>query len=235
MERLFFYLMENLSIKQKQELLRRFEEVLTPERRQRFDEVWGHRNSCLRLVLENIYQSLNASAIVRTADALGIHHLHIVEDEHPWTINRKISKGALDWLQLENTKSVENTLLSLKSKGFQIAVTDFTPDSISIYDYNPTSPVAVVMGTELTGISETARKMADVSLVIPMMGFTQSLNVSVAAGIILSQLSPKTRALNDTFPYSEEQRLDAMLHWSKNAIYWSNTIVAQFMSERDKY
>lgn len=235
MERLFFYLMENLSIKQKQELLRRFEEVLTPERRQRFDEVWGHRNSCLRLVLENIYQSLNASAIVRTADALGIHHLHIVEDEHPWTINRKISKGALDWLQLENTKSVENTLLSLKSKGFQIAVTDFTPDSISIYDYNPTSPVAVVMGTELTGISETARKMADVSLVIPMMGFTQSLNVSVAAGIVLSQLSPKTRALNDTFPYSEEQRLDAMLHWSKNAIYWSNTIVAQFMSERDKY
>ncbi len=235
MERLFFYLMENLSIKQKQELLRRFEEVLTPERRQRFDEVWGQRNSCLRLVLENIYQSLNASAIVRTADALGIHHLHIVEDEHPWTINRKISKGALDWLQLENTKSVEDTLLSLKSKGFQIAVTDFTPDSISIYDYNPTSPVAVVMGTELTGISETARKMADVSLVIPMMGFTQSLNVSVAAGIILSQLSPKTRALNDTFPYSEEQRLDAMLHWSKNAIYWSNTIVAQFMSERDKY
>ncbi len=235
MERLFFYLMENLSIKQKQELLRRFEEVLTPERRQRFDEVWGQRNSCLRLVLENIYQSLNASAIVRTADALGIHHLHIVEDEHPWTINRKISKGALDWLQLENTKSVENTLLSLKSKGFQIAVTDFTPDSISIYDYNPTSPVAVVMGTELTGISETARKMADVSLVIPMMGFTQSLNVSVAAGIVLSQLSPKTRALNDTFPYSEEQRLDAMLHWSKNAIYWSNTIVAQFMSERDKY
>ncbi|MEN9395289.1 MAG: hypothetical protein RL362_1510, partial [Bacteroidota bacterium] len=184
---------------------------------------------------ENIYQSLNASAIVRTADALGIHHLHIVEDEHPWTINRKISKGALDWLQLENTKSVENTLLSLKSKGFQIAVTDFTPDSISIYDYNPTSPVAVVMGTELTGISETARKMADVSLVIPMMGFTQSLNVSVAAGIVLSQLSPKTRALNDTFPYSDEQRLDAMLHWSKNAIYWSNTIVAQFMSERDKY
>ncbi|MEN9394350.1 MAG: hypothetical protein RL362_571, partial [Bacteroidota bacterium] len=91
MERLFFYLMENLSIKQKQELLRRFEEVLTPERRQRFDEVWGQRNSCLRLVLENIYQSLNASAIVRTADALGIHHLHIVEDEHPWTINRKIS------------------------------------------------------------------------------------------------------------------------------------------------
>lgn len=227
--------MENLTIKQKQELLCRFEEVLTPERRQRFDEVWGQRNSCLRLVLENIYQSLNASAIVRTADALGIHHLHIVEDENPWTINRKISKGALDWLQLENTKSVENTLLSLKSKGFQIAVTDFTPDSISIYDYNPTSPVAVVMGTELTGISEIARKMADVSLVIPMMGFTQSLNVSVAAGIVLSQLSPKTRALNDIFSYSEEQRLDAMLHWSKNAIYWSNTIVAQFMSERDKY
>ena len=231
LERLFFYIMQNFTLSQKQELFRRVEEVLTPDRRIRFDQVWGQRNSCLRLVLENIYQSLNASAIVRTADALGIHHLHIVEDEHPWTMNRKISKGALDWLELEKSKSTASTLLSLKAKGFQIAVTDFTPDAISIYDFKPTSPVAVIMGTELTGISEIAKSMADVSLVIPMMGFTQSLNVSVASGIILSQLSPITRALNESFPYSEEQRLDAMLHWSKNAIYWSNTIVDQFESE----
>lgn len=233
MERLFFYLMENLSYAQKLDLLRRFEEVLTPERRQRFEDVWHQRNSCLRLVLENIYQPLNASAIVRTSDALGVHHLHIVEDEHPWTINRKISKGALDWLDIENSKSIEKTLLSLKSKGFEIAVTDFTAESISIYDYRPERPVAVLMGTELTGISETARKMADVSLVIPMKGFTQSLNVSVAAGIVLSQLSPHTRALNSTFPYSEEDKLDAMLLWSRNAIYWSKTIIKEFVQEQN--
>ncbi len=227
--------MENLTIEQKIELLRRFEEVLTPERRSRFEEVWNQRNSCLRLVLENIYQSLNASAIVRTADALGIHHLHIVEDEHPWTVNRKISKGALDWLDLESSKSIESTLLSLKSQGFEIAVTDFSPEAISIYDYKPEKPVAVLMGTELTGISETARKWADVSLVVPMMGFTQSLNVSVAAGIVLSQLSPRTRELNHEFPFSEEQKLDALLLWSKNAIYWSNTIIEQFQKEINEH
>ena len=139
----------------------------------------------------------------------------------------------MDWLDIENSKSIEKSLLSLKSKGFEIAVTDFTAESISIYDYRPKRPVAVLMGTELTGISETARKMADVSLVIPMKGFTQSLNVSVAAGIVLSQLSPHTRALNSTFPYSEEDKLDAMLLWSRNAIYWSKTIIKEFVQEQN--
>lgn len=230
-ERLFFCIMNNLSIAHKQLLLQRFEAVLTAERRQKFEHVWLQRNSCLRLVLENIYQPLNASAIVRTADALGIHNLHIVENEHPWTINRKISKGALDWLDIEHSHSIQNTLLTLKTKGFEIAVTDFTPNAIAVYDYKPTRPVAVLMGTELTGISDEARAMADVSLVVPMRGFTQSLNVSVAAGIVLSQLTPATRELCGAFPYSEEEKLDALLHWSKNAIYWSDTIIRDFQKE----
>jgi tRNA (guanosine-2'-O-)-methyltransferase len=227
--------MRDLSTQQKQLLLQRFAEVLTPDRMERFEQVWMQRNPCVRLILENIYQPLNASAIVRTADALGVHHLHVVENEHPWTINRKIAKGALDWLDIEHSKDIAGTLDGLKRQGFEIAVTDFSETAISIYDYQPQKPVAVLMGTELTGISQVARENADVSLVIPMMGFTQSLNVSVAAGIVLSQIAPATRKLKERFPFTEEQRLDAMLHWSKNAIYWSDTIVAQFMSEINKH
>ncbi len=212
-------------------MLQRFEEVLTPDRISRFEQVWNQRNPCVRLILENIYQALNASAILRTADALGIHHLHVVENEHPWTINRKIAKGALDWLEIEHSKDIAATIMDLKSKGFEIAVTDVSDDAISIYDYRPQKSVAVLMGTELTGISQTAREMADVSLVIPMMGFTQSLNVSVAAGIVLSQISPSTRSLREHFSFSEEQKLDAFLHWSKNSIYWSDSIVQKFMEE----
>ncbi|MEY2938147.1 MAG: hypothetical protein RL062_736, partial [Bacteroidota bacterium] len=143
-------------------MLQRFAEVLTPDRMERFEQVWMQRNPCVRLILENIYQPLNASAIVRTADALGVHHLHVVENEHPWTINRKIAKGALDWLDIEHSKDIAGTLDGLKRQGFEIAVTDFSETAISIYDYQPQKPVAVLMGTELTGISQVAREKADV-------------------------------------------------------------------------
>jgi tRNA (guanosine-2'-O-)-methyltransferase len=220
-----------MTLDQKKALYQRFCSVLTHERQQKFEQVWNQRNTCLHLVLENIYQSLNASAIVRTADAMGVHYLHVLEDEHPWEMNRKISKGAMDWMDIQRSKDPREMMLSLKSKGFELVVTDFSPNSIDIEDYQPQRPVALVMGTELTGISDVARELADVSVVIPMSGFSQSLNVSVATGIAISQLSRKTMHLKTTFPPTEEERLDALNLWSKNAIYWSDQIIRDFLLE----
>jgi tRNA (guanosine-2'-O-)-methyltransferase len=220
-----------MTLDQKKALYQRFCSVLTPERQQKFEQVWNQRNTCLHLVLENIYQSLNASAIVRTADAMGVQYLHVLEDEHPWEMNRKISKGAMDWMDIQRSKDPREMMLSLKSKGFELVVTDFSPNAIDIEDYHPQRPVALVMGTELTGISDVARELADVQVVIPMSGFSQSLNVSVATGIAVSQLSRKTMHLKSTFPPTEEERLDALNHWSKNAIYWSDQIVRDFLAE----
>ena len=226
-----FFLASYMTLDQKIALYQAFCKVLTPERQLKFEQVWEQRNTCLHLVLENIYQSLNASAIVRTADALGIHYLHVVEDEHPWEINRKISKGALDWLDIQRSKNAREMMLSLKSIGFELAVTDFSPSAIPIEDYEPKRPVALVMGTELSGISDVARELADVQLIIPMSGFSQSLNVSVATGIAVSQLSRKTMQLKEQFPPSTEERYDALNLWSKNAIYWSDQIIKDFSVE----
>lgn len=220
-----------MTLDQKKALYQRFCSVLTPDRQQKFEQVWNQRNTCLHLVLENIYQSLNASAIVRTADALGVQYLHVLEDEHPWEMNRKISKGAMDWMDIQRSKDPREMMLSLKSKGFELVVTDFSPNAIDIEDYHPQRPVALVMGTELTGISDVARELADVQVVIPMSGFSQSLNVSVATGIAVSQLSRKTMHLKSTFPPTEEERLDALNLWSKNAIYWSDQIIRDFSAE----
>jgi len=220
-----------MTLDQKKALYQRFCSVLTPERQQKFEQVWNQRNTCLHLVLENIYQSLNASAIVRTADAMGVQYLHVLEDEHPWEMNRKISKGAMDWMDIQRSKDPREMMLSLKSKGFELVVTDFSPNAIDIEDYQPKRPVALVMGTELTGISDVARELADVSVVIPMSGFSQSLNVSVATGIAISQLSRKTKHLKTTFPPTDEERLDALNLWSKNAIYWSDQIIRDFLAE----
>jgi len=220
-----------MNLNQKKSLYQRFCSVLTAERQARFEEVWAQRNTCLHLVLENIYQSLNASAIVRTADALGVHYLHVLEDEHPWQINRKISKGAMDWMNIQREKNARDLMLSLKSKGFDLVVTDFSPSAVAIEDYEPKRPVALVMGTELTGISDVARELADVQVIIPMSGFSQSLNVSVATGIAVAQLSRKTMKLKSDFPPSEEEKLDAMILWAKNAIYWSDQIIKEFELE----
>jgi tRNA (guanosine-2'-O-)-methyltransferase len=220
-----------MTLDQKKLLYQKFCGVLTAEKQQKFEQVWNQRNTCLHIVLENIYQSLNASAIVRSADALGVHYLHVLEDEHPWEMNRKIAKGAMDWMDIQKSKDPREMMLSLKSKGFELVVTDFSPNAIDIEEYQPQRPVALVMGTELTGISDVARELADVSVVIPMSGFSQSLNVSVATGIAISQLSRKTMHLKAMFPPSEEDRLDALNLWSRNTIYWSDQIMRDFLAE----
>jgi tRNA (guanosine-2'-O-)-methyltransferase len=220
-----------MTLDQKKVLYQKFCGVLTAEKQAKFEQVWNQRNTCLHLVLENIYQSLNASAIVRTADALGVHYLHVLEDEHPWEINRKIAKGAMDWMDIQRGKDPREMMMSLKSKGFELVVTDFSPDAIDIQDYHPQRPVALVMGTELTGISEVARELADVKVVIPMSGFSQSLNVSVATGIAVAQLYRKTMFLKEKFPPAYEERIDALNLWAKNTIYWSDQIIKDFELE----
>lgn len=224
--------MRSLDINQKKALYEHLSQHLTPSKIALFDQVWSQRNSALRLVLENIYQPLNASAILRTADALGIHWIDVIDNEHPWSINRKIAKGALDWLKIKNHDAVERVLIDLKQKGFMIAVTDFSPEAISIHDFIPTQPVALVMGTELTGISPAVKQMADVALVIPMKGFSKSLNVSVAAGIALSHLSPHTQMLAKGFSFHEEEKFDTLIQWACHAIYWSDTLVREFMEQQ---
>lgn len=223
--------MQTLHLEQKKALYFHLSKHLSATKVPLFEQVWSQRNSALRLVLENIYQPLNASAILRTADALGVHWIDVVENEHPWTINRKIAKGALDWLKIEKHQEVAFVLNQAKSKGFEIAVTDFSPEAISIYEYIPNRPVALVMGTELSGISKEVKEMADVSLVIPMTGFSKSLNVSVAAGIVLSHLAPHTQKLCAQFPFLEEEKYDTLIQWACHSIYWSDTLVKEFMDE----
>jgi tRNA (guanosine-2'-O-)-methyltransferase len=223
--------MRTLDLGQKKALYLHLCQHLSPNKITLFDQVWSQRNSALRLVLENIYQPLNASAILRTADALGIHWVDVIENEHPWTINRKIAKGALDWLHIQRHQAVEEVLLDLKKKGFQIVVTDFSPEAISIHDFVPEKPVALVMGTELSGISSIVKEMADVAVVIPMTGFSKSLNVSVAAGIALSHLTPHTQQLCSAFPFDEDEKYDALIQWACHSIYWSDTLVREFMEQ----
>lgn len=170
---------------------------LSAERVRKFEEVLAFRTRKLCLVLENIYQSRNASAVMRTCDGLGIQDVHLVESVNPWVFNRAVSKGTPAWLSLHRYKHPErgaqNCIQALKSKGYRLAVTSPHLDGKQPHELPVDEPLALIMGTESSGVSEHMLDAADYHVYIPMHGFAESLNISVAAGIVMSRILENLR------------------------------------------
>ncbi len=144
------------------------------------------RQPDLRIVLEEVTNTHNASAVVRTCDAAGILYLDIISSTgEPFPINEAISTRAEKWLHFNYYHSTTECLEELKRKGFKIAVTFLGDKSIPYTTIDYSQPLAVVFGNESEGISEEARNFADYIIKIPMIGMVQSLNLSVSVGIIL--------------------------------------------------
>lgn len=176
----------------------------TKERIQKVKRVLSLRQPDLRVVLEEVTNTHNASAVVRTCDAAGVLYLDIISSSGDlFPINEAISTRAEKWLHFSNYLSTEECLNYLKRDGFKIAATCLGERSIpyTAIDYN--QPLAVVFGNESEGISEKARDMADYAIKIPMIGMAQSLNLSVSVGIILYE-AMKQRMAKD---YYKEKRL----------------------------
>jgi tRNA (guanosine-2'-O-)-methyltransferase len=160
--------------------------VPTEERIQKVKQILSLRQPDLRVVLEEVTNTHNASAVVRTCDAAGILYLDIISSAgEPFPVNEAISTRAEKWLHFSNFASTEECLTHLKKSGFKIAATYLGEKSIPYTAIDYTQPLAVVFGNESEGISEDARNMADFVIKIPMIGMAQSLNLSVSAGIIL--------------------------------------------------
>ena len=176
--------------------------VLTPflseERLARFEQVLDGRTRHLTVVLENIFQSRNASAVMRSCDGFGIQDVHLIEDINPWVANRSVSKGTPTWLTLQRYRAATDPtgacLDRLRSKGYRIAVTSPHVDGYNIGNLPIDQPVALVMGTEWQGVSDRLLAEADYHVIIPMRGFAESLNISVAAAVALYELTRRLRA-----------------------------------------
>ncbi len=160
--------------------------VPTKERIEKVKRVLSLRQPDLRIVLEEVKNTHNASAVVRTCDAAGILHVDVISASgDPFPVNEAISTRAEKWIQFQYHTSVKDCLSSLKKKGFKIAATHLSKDSLSYLDLDYAQPIAVVFGNEAEGISEEALGFADYKIRIPMVGMAQSLNLSVSVGIIL--------------------------------------------------
>ena len=196
---------------------------LSEERIARFERVLDQRTRHLTVVMENVFQSRNASAVMRSCDGFGLQDVHLIEDVNPWVPNRGVSKGTNAWLTLHRYRSAADPTAAcldrLRRTGYQIAVTSPHVDGYDVTDLPIDRPVAVVMGTEWEGVSDRMLAEADLHVAIPMHGFAESLNISVAAAVVIHELNRRLRELpRERWALSEEEKRELRAQWAMASV-----------------
>jgi tRNA (guanosine-2'-O-)-methyltransferase len=168
---------------------------LLPERKARIDAVVAQRTRTLTVVMEAFADPQNTNAVLRTAESFGVQEVHVVEGpQKRYDRNKKISQNADKWLDVVRWKDTASCLAALKARGFAVYATHLGEGSCGLADLSFAGPVALVFGNEHAGVSEEARRLADRRFAIPMRGFSQSFNVSVAAAICLARAVERREA-----------------------------------------
>jgi len=212
------------------ELLDFLKQLISERRFNRFHDVVLHRTRYLTVVLEDIFQPHNASAVLRTCDCLGIQDVHIIENRNTFSPNPDVALGANKWLTLVHFReNKENNtriaLQKLKEQGYRLIATSPHHKSRTPEDFDLSrGKAALLFGTELTGLSETALAMADEYLHIPMVGFTESFNISVTAAIILYNLTYRLRMSELPWQLTSSEQIELLLQWTKNSVRNSQAI-----------
>ncbi len=212
-----------------QALIKYLKTFATENRVELFEKIINQRTELLTIVLEDIYQAQNASAVLRTADCLGVSDVHIIESRNKYDVNPDVALGSNKWLNLYKYKQADACISELKQQGYQIAVTALHEDSIDLLDFKPNTKTALVFGTELTGVTDQVKKHADVFLKIPMYGFTESYNISVAAALGMYDLVHKLKTHKD-FHLNALKKEQTMLKWLRKSIKNSKLLEEKFLA-----
>ncbi|PAM93436.1 rRNA methyltransferase [Flavobacterium sp. IR1] len=210
------------------------ENILTDNRKEKFLKVLGKRTKHLTVVVEDVFQMHNTSAVMRSCEVFGIQELNIIEQRYGKRIDKEIAMGAQKWVDINQYDSVTNCISSLKEQGYQIIATTPHENDCMLEDFDITKPSALFFGTERDGLSEEILERADGFLKIPMVGFTESLNISVSAAIIIQDLTNRLRDSEVKWQLTEEEILEKRLAWAKNSIKDIKRIEARYYEENPK-
>ncbi len=199
-------------------LLGYLEGFLSEERKQRFIEILSKRTKYLTVAIEDVYQMHNTSAVIRSCEVFGIQEAHVVEERYGKRLDKNISMGAQQWVDVHEYNNVHDCIKKLKTNGYKIIATTPHNDSCFLDDFVIESKTALFFGTERDGLSDTVMENADSFLKVPMVGFTESLNISVSAAIILQNLTNQLKKGDFSWQLSDEEKLEKRLDWSKKSI-----------------
>lgn len=167
---------------------------MTPKRYRKFRDVLKKRQPDLTVLMENVHKPHNLAAVTRSADAVGIMEVHATAANKAIRLTQKTSGGTKKWVRFTQHTTIETGIRHLKAQGFVVLAADFTDQAVDFRDVDYTRPTALLLGSERDGVSQAAANAADGSILIPMLGMTQSLNVSVAAALILSEAQRQRQA-----------------------------------------
>jgi len=159
----------------------------------RMSEVVSNRLGSVTVVIENLHDAHNVGAVVRTAECYGIDTLHVVEMPNPYNPLKGIARGADKWLNVQRYQGLNKVMGDLMAGGYTVCAADVGEGCVPLSELPVDKPIAILMGSERDGVSERAKKMVDVRFSIPMVGFTESFNVSVSAAVVLHEVTQRRR------------------------------------------
>lgn len=206
-----------MSEKQKNEITY-LKTLVSPEIVAQMERVLAYRTRYATVVLEDIYQSHNASAVLRSCEIFGTQDIYAVEHKNPFIPANDISMGAAKWLTLHRHTTIEDTCNALKNDGYKIYATTFAPEAVSLYELPLDSKIAVIFGNERRGVSQKAQELADGYTVIPMFGFTQSFNISVSVALCLQSLITRLHASSVDWRLSHAEQEALLLGWMRKKL-----------------
>lgn len=198
-------------------------EYVSDHKKRLFEQVLLKRTRHLTVVLEDIYQPQNASAVMRSCDGMGIQDVHVIENDNEFTVSEGVTIGADKWLTVHNynqpgTSNTRACYNSLKERGYTLCATSPHEDDVTIDNLPLEQPIALVFGAELKGLSAYALQQADRFVRIPMYGFSESFNISVSAAICLYELRKRLEESELKWQLSEEEKQKLRLEWTRAAV-----------------
>lgn len=212
-------------------LLSYLEGFITEDRKKRFENILERRTNYITVAIEDVFQLHNTSAVVRSCEVFGVQEAHVIEGRFGKRLDENIAMGAQKWVDVHTYANSVDCIKELKNKGYRIIATSPHNDSCLLDDFRFEGKTALFFGTEREGLSKEVLEAADGYLKIPMEGFTESLNISVSAAIILQHLTTRLRKEKIDWQLTEEEKLEKHLDWAKKSIRSIDDILARYYEE----
>ncbi|WP_026813884.1 TrmH family RNA methyltransferase [Arenibacter certesii] len=214
------------------DLLAYLEGFITPKRKQRFLDILEDRTKFITVAVEDVYQMHNMSAVIRSCDIFGIQEAHLIENRYGKRLDKSISMGAQQWVDTKRYNTTTSCIEALKKEGYRIVATTPHENGVLLPDFELNEKTALFFGTERDGLSQEVMDKADSYLTIPMVGFTESLNISVSAAIILHRLTSLMKKSDLNWQLTEKEKLERRLDWTKKSVRSVADVLARFYGRK---
>lgn len=220
---------------EQEKLAEYFSQFITENRLERLNEILENRTRHLTVVLEDIYQPQNASAVIRTCECFGVQDLHVIENKNFYELNPDVVVGSDKWIDVlkyrNKPNNTEYCIKQLKKNGYQVLCTTPHEKEMMLDNIDINKKTALIFGTEVEGISEIAKNNADGFVKIPMYGFTESFNISVSVSLCVHSIIQRLHQSNLNWKLSDEEKLQTKIKWLRSVIKKHDLIELEFFTK----